>query len=79
MTRASGALAIAVCRGEIANRPGKIVKLVEKLAKEFGAQVLLWCYEAGPCGYVLHRQLLDPGQDCQVMAPSKIPKQPGAC
>ena len=64
-------------RGEIANRPGKIAKLVEKLSKEFGAQVLLWCYEAGPCGYVLHRQLLDLGQDCQVVAPSKIPKQPG--
>lgn len=64
-------------RGEIANRPGKIAKLVEKLNKEFGGQVLLWCYEAGPCGYVLHRQLLDLGQDCQVVAPSKIPKQPG--
>lgn len=64
-------------RGEIANRPGKIEKLVKKLSEEFEGQVLLWCYEAGPCGYVLHRQLLELGQDCQVIAPSKIPKEPG--
>ncbi len=64
-------------RGEIANRPGKVIKLVERLNQEFGSEVLLWCYEAGPCGYHLHRQLLDLGHDCQVVAPSKIPKQPG--
>jgi len=62
--------------GEIANRAGKITKLVERLSTSFDAQVLLWCYEAGPCGYTLHRQLLGLGQDCQVVAPSKIPKQP---
>ncbi len=64
-------------RGEIANRPGKVIKLVERLNQEFGSEVLLWCYEAGPCGYHLHRQLRDLGHDCQVVAPSKIPKQPG--
>lgn len=63
--------------GEIQNRPGKIAKLVEKLNKQYGGQLLLWCYEAGPCGYVLHRHLLDLGQDCQVVAPSKIPKNAG--
>ncbi len=63
--------------GEIANRPGKVAKLVERLSKEFAGQVFLWCYEAGPCGYVLHRQLLELGQDCQVVAPSKIAKKPG--
>jgi len=35
------------------------------------------CYEAGPCGYVLYRQILASGHDCQVVAPSKIPKAPG--
>jgi transposase len=64
-------------RGEIANRPKTVAKLVDRLSKEFDGQVLLWCYEAGPCGYVLHRQLLSLGHDCQVVAPSKIPKQPG--
>ena len=64
-------------RGEIANRPKTVAKLVERLAKEYGGRILLWCYEAGPCGYTLHRQLLSLGQDCQVVAPSKIPKQAG--
>lgn len=63
-------------RGEIANRERNIAKLVERLTHEFDGQVLLWCYEAGPCGYELHRQLLELAQDCQVVAPSKIPRQP---
>jgi len=64
-------------RGEFANKARNIVKLVDRLTREFDGEVLLWCYEAGPCGYDLHRQLLELGQDCQVIAPSKIPKQPG--
>jgi len=34
-------------------------------------------YEAGPCGYVLHRYLTVKGHECQVVAPSIIPKRPG--
>ncbi len=66
-----------VSRGEIANRPKVVAKLVERLNEEFGGEVLLFCYEAGPCGYGLHRQLLELGHDCQVVAPSLIPKKPG--
>jgi transposase len=61
--------------GEIPNIPDAVVKLVRRLRKE-GAK-LSFCYEAGPCGYGLHRQLLDLGQVCQVVAPSLIPKKPG--
>jgi transposase len=64
-------------RGEIANNPKAIAKLVERLSGEFNGEVLLFCYEAGPCGYVLYRQLLRLGQDSQVVAPSLIPKKPG--
>jgi len=64
-------------RGEIANKPNRIAKLVERLNKEFDGVVLLFCYEAGPCGYGLYRQLLALGHDCQVVAPSLIPKKPG--
>jgi len=39
--------------GEIANRPKAVAKLVDRLNREFGAEVLLFCYEAGPCGYGL--------------------------
>jgi len=64
-------------RGEIANKPKTVAKLVERLNREFGGEVLLFCYEAGPCGYGLYRQLLELGHDCQVVAPSLIPKKPG--
>jgi transposase len=64
-------------RGEIANKPKTVAKRVERLNREFDGEVLLFCYEAGPCGYGLYRQLLELGQDCQVVAPSLIPKKPG--
>jgi len=35
------------------------------------------CYEAGPTGYVLARQLQTMAVACQVIAPSLIPKAPG--
>jgi transposase len=38
---------------------------------------LSFCYEAGPCGYGIHRQLTDLGWDCQVVAPSLIPRKAG--
>jgi len=62
--------------GEIANRPKRVTKLIERLSKEFDGEVLLFCYEAGPCGYVLYRQILELGHDCEVVAPSLIPKKP---
>ena len=64
-------------RGEIANRPKAVAKLVERLNRQFDGEVLLFCYEAGPCGYGVYRQLLALGHDCQVVAPSLIPKKPG--
>jgi transposase len=67
----------AESKGEIANRPKAVAKLVDRLNREFGAEVLLFCYEAGPCGYGLYRQLLALGHDCQVVAPSLIPKKAG--
>lgn len=39
--------------GTIPNRADHIAKLAEKLAK--GGRRLSFCYEAGPCGYGLHR------------------------
>jgi transposase len=79
-------IAVAVARagrdapefwGEIANTPKAVAKLVERLSRAFGGEVLLFCYEAGPCGYGLYRQLLALGQGCQVVAPSLIPRKPG--
>ncbi len=69
--------AVPESRGEIANKPKAVAKLVERLSRAFGGEVLVFCYEAGPCGYGLYRQLLALGHDCQVVAPSLIPKKPG--
>jgi len=61
--------------GEIANTPEAVAKLVRQLRK--GASRLSFCYEAGPCGYGLQRQLSDLGWECQVVAPSLIPRKAG--
>ena len=61
--------------GEIANTPEAVAKLVKKLSP--AGEVLSFCYEAGPCGYGIHRQLTHLGHDCVVVAPSLIPVKPG--
>jgi len=61
--------------GQIVNTPEAITKLVDQL-KASDAR-LSFCYEAGPCGYGIHRQLLLLKHDCQVVAPSLIPKKAG--
>jgi transposase len=42
-------------RGEIANKPKSVAKLLVKLSAAYDGGLLLFCYEAGPCGYVLYR------------------------
>jgi transposase len=61
--------------GEIDNTPAATVKLVRKLAAEYGR--LAFCYEAGPTGYGLYRQITGLGHACIVVAPSLIPKKAG--
>jgi transposase len=61
--------------GEIDNTPAATAKLVRKLAGKY--QTLTFCYEAGPTGYGLYRQITGLGHTCQVVAPSLIPKKPG--
>lgn len=38
---------------------------------------MLFCYEAGPCGYEVYRLIREWGHECQVVAPSKTPRKPG--
>lgn len=61
--------------GEIANTPEAVAKLVRQQKK--GGGRISWCYEAGPCGYVIYRQLSALGEHCVVVAPSLIPKKAG--
>jgi len=66
-----------VYRGEIAHQRKAVAKWLQRLSAEFEGLLLLFCYEAGPCGYGLYRQLVAAGHDCQVVAPSLIPKKAG--
>ena len=52
-----------VFKGEVANLPGAIGKLIIRLCKEVDGGLLLVCYEAGPCGYDLYRQVVELGHD----------------
>ena len=61
--------------GEIDNTPEAVRRLVGKLASRYSE--VLFCYEAGPTGYGLQRQISALGHECVVIAPSLIPKRPG--
>jgi len=63
---------------EMRNEPGEVRRLVRRLRRDGGGGSELLCaYEAGPCGYVLQRQLVREGVACQVVAASLIPRKPG--
>ncbi len=65
----------ALDHGQIPNTPAAMTRLVRKLSETGSA--LRFCYEAGPCGYGIQRQLAAAGHDCAVVAPSLIPRKPG--
>lgn len=62
--------------GRIANTSAALDRLVHRLSRE--RVKLRFCYEAGPCGYGIQRHLSGLGHDCIVVAPSLIPRRPGA-
>ena len=61
--------------GKIANTSDALKTLTAKLSR--AATELRFCYEAGPCGYGIQRQLTSAGHGCVVVAPSLIPRKPG--
>lgn len=64
------------CRGlgTIPNQEDAVARLVRKIGPVSRLRV---CYEAGPCGYGLYRELQAIGVQCQVVAPTLIPVRPG--
>lgn len=58
----------------IANTPEAVRKQVRRWGDPATLRV---CYEAGPTGYELERQLRSLGVECAVIAPALIPKRPG--
>jgi transposase len=61
--------------GKVVNTPAALKALATKLARN-GCS-LRFCYEAGPCGYGIQRQLSEAGHECVVVAPSLIPRKAG--
>jgi transposase len=61
---------------QLANEPRAVRRLVRKFEREAPGVVRV-CYEAGPCGYALQRQLTTERVTCQVIAPALIPRKPG--
>jgi transposase len=61
--------------GTIENTPDAVRNLCRKLAKS--GRSLHCCYEAGPCGYGVQRQIVRLGHRCDVVAPSLIPRKAG--
>jgi transposase len=60
---------------EIANEPEAIHAAIVRLRR--GRRRIACCYEAGPCGFGLQRQLEAMRVACSVAAPSKMPRPPG--
>jgi transposase len=77
-------IAVAVARagrrepeylGVIPHTAAEISKLLKRLSPS--GEVVSLCYEAGPCGYGLYRQVCASGHECEVVAPSLIPRKAG--
>jgi len=63
---------------EVLNEPKTIGRVARKLTRQAPGEVRC-CYEAGPCGYALKRQMESAAPDliCEVVAPSLIPVKSG--
>ncbi len=62
--------------GKIANDKTALLRVIKRLRKD--GRALRLCYEAGPCGYAIHRWLEGvAGVTCEVIAPSMTPRRPG--
>jgi hypothetical protein len=73
---ATGDIAKATAYGTFPNIAAALEKLFRRL-RQAGEGPMKFFYEAGPCGYGVHRTLTRLGEDCVVVAPSMIPRRSG--
>lgn len=75
------AIAVAEPGREAARFVGTVTSQLKQLLKGLAhlgrPEQLLVAYEAGPCGYVLARELIKRGYHCEVVAPAQIPRRAG--
>lgn len=60
----------------VPNQPDAIRRMVRRVKKKAPGSVV-FCYEAGVCGFALQRLIAAQGVECVVIAPSLMPIQPG--
>ena len=63
--------------GIIGGQHEDVLKLLKKLEAAHPGVALKVCYEAGPRGYPLCRFIRQHGAGCIIVAPSRVPRQPG--
>ena len=56
-----------VFRGEIRNQRSSLSRLIGRLSPD--GEVISFCYEAGPCGYGVYREIAATGHHCEAVAP----------
>ena len=61
--------------GTIEHKADAVLRLTKQLSE--AGKTPTFCYEAGPCGYGLHRHLTKLGFECAVVAPAMIPRKAG--
>lgn len=61
--------------GVIDNTPEALDAVLKRLGRR--SANLHFCYEAGPCGYRIQRQIAAAGHDCIIVAPTRIPRRAG--
>lgn len=61
--------------GTITHTSDSVLRLTKQLVA--AGNTPSFCYEAGPCGYGLHRLLTKLGFECAVVAPAMIPRKAG--
>src|ERR1700748_3985565 len=73
---ATGEVGKGTAYGTFPNTTAAVDKLVKRL-RQAGNGPIKFCYEAGPCGYGVHRTLTKIGEECMVVAPSMLPRKSG--
>lgn len=69
----------AMVEWQVSNDERSVRRLARKLTRAAEEGQVRCCYEAGPCGFVIGRQMeaASPSLVCEMVAPSMIPVRPG--
>lgn len=73
--------AVAVLEPEVSEADPRVIpttaEAYRKLVKSLEGRDVVFCYEAGPCGFGPYRMLNNLGASCEVIAPTLVPRRSG--